>query len=101
MRDHTWYTLSKESFSATKLKCFPLTLDLALSPDLSPIENMWPMVAEQLTQITPPCCHTRSNLQRVEAAWSAVPQDHIQSLFESMPRRLAAVISNSEGYTGY
>ncbi|UYV71844.1 hypothetical protein LAZ67_9000649 [Cordylochernes scorpioides] len=25
--------------------------------------------------------------QRVEAAWSAVPQEHIQSLFESMPRK--------------
>ncbi|GFX01224.1 hypothetical protein TNCV_4581901 [Trichonephila clavipes] len=28
--------------------------------------------------------------QRVEAAWSAVPQEHIQSLFESMPRDLSA-----------
>ncbi|GFX05468.1 transposable element Tcb1 transposase [Trichonephila clavipes] len=26
----------------------------ALSPDLLPIENMWPMVAQRLTQITPP-----------------------------------------------
>ncbi|GFT88626.1 transposable element Tcb1 transposase [Trichonephila clavipes] len=26
----------------------------ALSPDLSPIENMWSMVAQRLTQITPP-----------------------------------------------
>ncbi|UYV67044.1 TRA2B [Cordylochernes scorpioides] len=39
--------------------------------------------------------------QRVEAAWSAIPQEHIQSLFESMPRRVAAVISNNGGYSGY
>ncbi|GFX16322.1 transposable element Tcb1 transposase [Trichonephila clavipes] len=41
--------------------------------------------------------------QRVEAAvcGSAVPQEHIQSLFESMPRRVAAVISNNGGYSGY
>ncbi|GFU08758.1 uncharacterized protein TNCV_991121 [Trichonephila clavipes] len=39
--------------------------------------------------------------QHVEAAWSAVPQEHIQSLFESMPRRVAAVISNNSGYSGY
>ncbi|GFW69980.1 transposable element Tcb1 transposase [Trichonephila clavipes] len=39
--------------------------------------------------------------QRVEAAWSAVPQEHIQSLFESMPRRVAAVICNNGGYSGY
>ncbi|GFS94821.1 transposable element Tcb1 transposase [Trichonephila clavipes] len=39
--------------------------------------------------------------QRVEAAWSAVPQEHIPSLFESMPRRVAAVTSNDCGYSGY
>ncbi|GFU05861.1 transposable element Tcb1 transposase [Trichonephila clavipes] len=31
-------------------------------PDLSPIENMWSMVAQRLTQITPPSFHTRSTL---------------------------------------
>ncbi|GFX10824.1 hypothetical protein TNCV_4740441 [Trichonephila clavipes] len=39
--------------------------------------------------------------QRVEAALSAVPQEHIQSLFESMLRRVAAMISNNGGYSGY
>ncbi|GFW14930.1 transposable element Tcb1 transposase [Trichonephila clavipes] len=39
--------------------------------------------------------------QRVEAAWSAVPQEHIQSLFESMPWRVAVVISNNGDYSGY
>ncbi|GFW49217.1 transposable element Tcb1 transposase [Trichonephila clavipes] len=72
----------------------------ARSPDLSPIENMWSMVAQRLTQIT--TRYTPDQLwQRVEAAWSAVPQEHIQSLFESMPRRLAAVISKNGGYSGY
>ncbi|GFV19669.1 transposable element Tcb1 transposase [Trichonephila clavipes] len=36
--------------------------------------------------------------QRGEASLSDVPQEHIQSLFESMPRREAAVISNNGGY---
>ncbi|GFU11985.1 hypothetical protein TNCV_3265771 [Trichonephila clavipes] len=48
---------------------------------------MWSMVAQRLTHITP--LATPDQLwQRVEAAWSAVPQEHIQSLFESMPRRV-------------
>ncbi|GFW23269.1 transposable element Tcb1 transposase [Trichonephila clavipes] len=69
--------------------------------DLSPKENMWPMVAQRLTQITPPAATPDQVWQRVEAAWSAVPQEHIQTLFESMPRRVAAVISNNDGYSGY
>ncbi|GFX78155.1 transposable element Tcb1 transposase [Trichonephila clavipes] len=74
---------------------------LARSPDLSPIENMWSMVAQRLTQITPSATSPDQLWQSVEAAWSAVPQEHIQSLFESMPRRVAAVISNNGSYSGY
>ncbi|GFW36502.1 transposable element Tcb1 transposase [Trichonephila clavipes] len=73
----------------------------ARSPDLSPIENMWSMVAQRLTQITPPAATLDQLWQRVGAAWSAIPQEYIQSLFESMPRRVAAVISNNGGYSGY
>ncbi|GFW37392.1 transposable element Tcb1 transposase [Trichonephila clavipes] len=73
----------------------------ARSPDLSPIVNMWSMIALRLTQITPPAATPDQLWQRVEAAWSAVPQEQIQSPFESMPRRVAAVISNNGGYTGY
>ncbi|GFX88386.1 transposable element Tcb1 transposase [Trichonephila clavipes] len=73
----------------------------ARSPDLSPIKNMWSMVSQRLTQITPPEATLDQLWQRVEAAWSAVPQEHIQSLFESILRRVAAVISNNGGYCGY
>ncbi|GFT25928.1 transposable element Tcb1 transposase [Trichonephila clavipes] len=73
----------------------------ARSPDLSPIEYIWSMVAQRLTHITPPVATPDQLWQRVEAAWSAVPKEHIQSLFESMPRRVAAVISNNGGYSGY
>ncbi|GFV35408.1 hypothetical protein TNCV_3204401 [Trichonephila clavipes] len=54
------------------------------------------MVAQRLTQITPPAATSDQLWQRVEAAWSAVPQEHIQSLLESMPRRVAAVDSDNE-----
>ncbi|GFW58214.1 transposable element Tcb1 transposase [Trichonephila clavipes] len=56
---------------------------------------MWSMVAQRLTQITPSAATPEELWQRVKAAWSAVPQEHIQRLFESMPRRVAAVISNN------
>ncbi|GFX76703.1 transposable element Tcb1 transposase [Trichonephila clavipes] len=73
----------------------------ARSPNLSPIENMWSMVAQRLTQIIPPATTPDQLWQRVEAAWSAVPQEHIQSLFESMPRSVTVVSSNNGGYSGY
>ncbi|GFS58523.1 transposable element Tcb1 transposase [Trichonephila clavipes] len=40
----------------------------ARSPDFSPIENMWSMVAQRLTQITPPAATPDQLCQRVEAA---------------------------------
>ncbi|GFU29759.1 organic cation transporter 1 [Trichonephila clavipes] len=52
---------------------------------------MWFIVAERLTQITPPAATPDQLSQRVEAAWSAVPQEHIHSLFESMSRRIPHV----------
>ena len=73
----------------------------ARSPDLSPIENMWSMVAQRLTQITSPAATPDQLWQRVEAAWSAVPQEYMQGIFESMPRHVAAVISNNGVYSDY
>ncbi|KFM60279.1 Transposable element Tcb1 transposase, partial [Stegodyphus mimosarum] len=70
----------------------------ALFQDLSPIENMWSMVANRWTQITSQAATPDQLWQYGEAAWSAVPQEHIQSLFESTPRRVAAVISNNGGW---
>ncbi|GFW51623.1 transposable element Tcb1 transposase [Trichonephila clavipes] len=73
----------------------------ARSPNLSLIENMWSMVVQRLTQITPPAATPDQLWQRVEAAYSAVPEVHIQSLFGLMPRRVTAVIFNNGGYSGY
>ncbi|GFV30185.1 transposable element Tcb1 transposase [Trichonephila clavipes] len=96
-RPHVARTLQR-FFSNNLIELLPW---LARSPDLSPIENMWSVVAQRLTQITPPAATPDQLWQRVETAWSAVPQEYIQSLFESMPRRVAAVISNNGGYSGY
>ncbi|GFW38347.1 transposable element Tcb1 transposase [Trichonephila clavipes] len=54
-----------------------------------------------LCQITLPAATPDQLWHRVEAAWSVVPQEHIQGLFESMPRRVAAVIFNNGSYFGY
>ncbi|GFW77220.1 hypothetical protein TNCV_2726501 [Trichonephila clavipes] len=52
---------------------------------------MWSMSAQRLTPITPPAATPDQLWQRVEAAWSTVPQEYIQGLFESIPRCMATV----------
>ncbi|GFS76802.1 transposable element Tcb1 transposase [Trichonephila clavipes] len=53
----------------------------ARSPDLSPIENMWSMVAQRLTHITPPSCHTRSTLATCGSCLvCCTPRTHPKSL---------------------
>ncbi|GFV05682.1 transposable element Tcb1 transposase [Trichonephila clavipes] len=58
----------------------------ARSPDLSPIEIMLSMVAQRLTQITPPAATPDQFRQRVEAAWPAVPQEHIR--IDTIPQKI-------------
>ncbi|GFW35294.1 transposable element Tcb1 transposase [Trichonephila clavipes] len=52
----------------------------ASSMDLSPVENMWSMFAQRLSQITPPAAVPDQLWQRLEAAWSAILQELIHSL---------------------
>ncbi|GFX69761.1 transposable element Tcb1 transposase [Trichonephila clavipes] len=102
-----WIWISLSHSSSTHYRYFKQPalhlrgVEPARSPDLSPIENMWSMVAQRLIQITPQADTPNQLWQRVDAAWSAVLQEYIQSLFESIPRRVAAVISNNGGYSGY
>ncbi|GFW46011.1 transposable element Tcb1 transposase [Trichonephila clavipes] len=49
----------------------------ARSPDLSPIENMWSMVAQRLTQIIPPAATPDHLWQRV---FCCTPRTHPKSL---------------------
>ncbi|GFX79153.1 uncharacterized protein TNCV_4164951 [Trichonephila clavipes] len=95
MRDHTRHALSKGSSSITRLNCFPISGSFAHRKH----------VVHGCSTIDPdytPSCLTRSTLAMCGSClWSAVSQEHIQSLFESMPRRAAAVTSNNGGSSGY
>ncbi|GFY35832.1 uncharacterized protein TNCV_4842081 [Trichonephila clavipes] len=73
----------------------------ACSPDLSPIENTRSVFAIRLARYTPPAPTLDQLWQYMEAGWTDVPQGYIQSLFDSTPRLVAAVIANNGGYTNY
>ncbi|GFT63689.1 transposable element Tcb1 transposase [Trichonephila clavipes] len=53
----------------------------ARSPDLLPIENMWSMVAQRLTKITPPAATPYQLWQRVKAAWGPLYPNNTSKVF--------------------
>ncbi|GFU29366.1 hypothetical protein TNCV_1239751 [Trichonephila clavipes] len=62
-------------------------------PDLSPIENVWSMISKRLAPHHAPVTMVDELWYRVEATWASEPVHAIQSLFESMPRRISAVFT--------
>ncbi|GFV29849.1 transposable element Tcb1 transposase [Trichonephila clavipes] len=92
--DHTWHALSKGSSLITRLNCFSDRLAL----NVSPIENMWSMVAQRLTQITPPAATPDQLWQRVEAAWSVYPKNTSKVSLNQYLDVWQWVISNNGGY---
>ncbi|GFV28765.1 transposable element Tcb1 transposase [Trichonephila clavipes] len=73
----------------------------AYSPDMSPIEHVWDLVGRRLSRDPPPAAAKDELLLRIQAIWNSLPQADIQNLFESMPRRIAALIAACGGYTKY
>ncbi|GFX08326.1 transposable element Tcb1 transposase [Trichonephila clavipes] len=67
------------------------------SPNLSPIENM-SMLTQRLVQHS---AIPDQLWQYEETGWTAVPEEYIQSLIDSLPRRVAVVIAINDGYTNY
>jgi transposase len=58
-----------------------------VSPDLSPIENMWAIVKQKLAGKH---FRTRNDLwEGTQEAWKSIPLDTINNLYESMPNRIA------------
>ena len=63
----------------------------ANSPDFSPIQNVWAMMAEKLGRMQP--CTTSEELWgALQAARAEITPGNLQNLFQSMPRRLADCI---------
>ncbi|GFT89960.1 odorant receptor [Trichonephila clavipes] len=69
--------------------------------DLSPIGNVWFMVAEQLARHYKRITTVEELWHRIVAAFASAPLHAIQSLFDSMPRRIGDVIFARGGCSGY
>lgn len=73
----------------------------AYSPDMSPIEHVWDMVGRRLARDPRPAVSKDELWLRIQAIWNSLPQADIQNLFDSMPRRIAALIAAHGGCTKY
>ncbi|GFU73112.1 DUF4817 domain-containing protein [Trichonephila clavipes] len=80
---------------------FETTVCLCKGKNLSPIEKVRFTVAERLVRHQTPVIMVDELWHRVETVWASVPVHAIQSLFDSMSKRISAVIIARGGRLGY
>ena len=69
------------------------------SPDLNPIENLWSQMKHMQRKER---ATSAEGLKRIaRKVWKGVSSDYLKKLYESMPRRMQAVIDAEGGHTKY
>lgn len=69
------------------------------SPDMNPIEQLWPAVLKQLEG---QMFNSKAALwAALQSAFAAIPRSTVQNLYGSMARRMTAVIAANGGHTKY
>ena len=70
------------------------------SPDLNPIKNLWTNMKNKVSEKQPLC--GAELVKAIKEVWvKEISKEYCQSLIESMPRRIKAVIKNRGGHTKY
>ncbi|GFT75713.1 transposable element Tcb1 transposase [Trichonephila clavipes] len=69
----------------------------AYSPDSRLLSTCGILVGRRLACDSRPAASKDEFLLRIQAIWNSLPQTDIQNVFDSMPRRIAAL----DGYTKY
>jgi transposase len=73
----------------------------AISPDLSPIENLWADLKRRVTERGEVVKTKEALFRLIEEEWEATPVSYIKSLYASLPRRIKAVKNAKGGPTRY
>ncbi|GFU93773.1 transposable element Tcb2 transposase [Trichonephila clavipes] len=60
---------------------------------MSHIEQVWTLAGRRLARDPRPAASKDERWLRIQAIWTSVPQADIQTLFDSMPRCIAALIA--------
>ncbi|GFW02203.1 transposable element Tcb1 transposase [Trichonephila clavipes] len=73
----------------------------AYSPDLNKIEHVWDMLGRRIAARQPPPTCLPELRRALLDEWCNIPQDQIDNLILSMPRRCKACIASSGRHTPY
>lgn len=73
----------------------------ARSPDLNPIEHVWDHMGRTIRQHEVPRRTLQELQNELNVIWNNMDQGYVQTLIESMPRRMQAVIRARGGHTRY
>ena len=71
----------------------------ARSPDLNPIEHVWDILGRRMKSRA--CLNLRELWDALREEWSSIPQEDLDNLILSMPRRVGQVIDKRGGHTRY
>jgi transposase len=70
------------------------------SPDLNPIENLWSIIKQELSLLSPASSLETLKMQ-LRNSWSNINPDYLQNLVKSMPERMKKVVENRGDFIGY
>lgn len=73
----------------------------ACSPDMNPIENLWAEVTRRINKLDHQPSNVAEYRQAVMDAWAGIPVRTLESLVDSMPRRVRALRDARGGHTRY
>ncbi|GFV30269.1 transposable element Tcb1 transposase [Trichonephila clavipes] len=68
---------------------------------MSPIEHVWNLIGRRLTRDPRPATSKDELLLPIQSIWNSLPEADIRNLFDSKPRRIAALIAARHVYTKY
>lgn len=71
------------------------------SPDMNPIEHAWDLMKRSIQRSENPPQNAAELRQAVSAAWQRLPQQIINRLVLSMPRRVTSLLHAQGAYTRY
>lgn len=90
--------ISRNRFEEAHVNILPWP---AKSPDLSPIEHVWDIMGRKLMNLANPPQTLIALRHELQIAWDTIPQEDIDHLIESMPRRVMECETNRGGSTHY